>query len=230
MVEPTTYVVSDLHVGDARQSEATFYHLLDVLGDICRHWLPGDTLVLAGDAIDRTPAFKFNDRHRIFFRALKCFDNVIWLGGNHDWDWLGLEDSLATHIKWKQGHNFKSGGRTVHISHGHEEDFNATYFPWFDRVGGWFVRWCYRAFKVNFHKWFSPKSFKFGKMEQKLVDRYASADVVITGHTHFPGEYKLPEGDRVYINTGDWLDPDHCSLVAVRGGEAQLLAMPAPKQ
>jgi len=228
---PTTYTISDMHVGDVRQSARTFQHLLDTLRGLAKAFGPNDTLVLAGDVIDRTPAFKFNDRHRIFFKALQQFHTVIWLGGNHDWDWLGLEDSLATHIKWRQGYNFVSGGKKVHISHGHEEDFNATYFPWFDRVGGWFVRWCYRTFKINFHKWFSPKKFKFGKMEQKLMDRYQGADIVITGHTHFPGKHveTVAMNKRLYLNTGDWLDPGHCSLVKVSWGKAELFRIPSPR-
>lgn len=202
-------VISDTHIGD-RQANKNLPVLFNFLEKLDKNI----TLVLNGDIIDFSKTFYFDERHRIFLRIIQKFNKVIYIEGNHDWFVSGLKDVFPKLI-FKKQLLININSKLIRIFHGHTLDFFCSKFPRFVRSMTIFSDWVYKYTGINFQGLFYKHIQKyFLKMKARKITRLEMcANIIITGHTHFPQKMVINNVD--FYNSGDWLDSKNTACVII---------------
>lgn len=248
--EDRLIVTSDVHLGNLlSRSRAPFLDFLNAAADagfnLC---INGDGIDLAQLSLIRLTRDlgRFSDVLRRFAaRDLR----VHYVVGNHDivlehflHDWGGL--NVVPFL------NVESGSRRIRVEHGHIYDDMFVKHPGVyhacTAVGGW----CLTISPGLYHllksatdrmvRLLTRRRPGVGSAGTGSVDRIVGEpssfleaameiaargfDAVVFGHTHLPGEVRLPNG-AVYYNTGSWFfEPRYVEILA---GETRLLPVAA---
>jgi len=202
-------VLSDTHIGD-RRTDRHMDRLLEILAE---HADPATTLVLNGDVFDFARNLSFGESHRRFMAAARGFRETIYIEGNHDWFVAGIKDALPG-LRCCHRLRLTTPGGRFEMLHGHQQDRLAR------GMVGHMVVHINRAVqqltamdvqralqRTMVCQWFHDRQ------EIRLVRRSSWGDVVVAGHTHRPGVRKVD--GRTYVNTGAWLERDHCHYLLV---------------
>jgi len=189
-------IISDTHIGDIHAD-----HSLEKLFSFLYSLPTTINLVLNGDIIDIAKHSTFDDRHTKFFSILQRFKKVIYLQGNHDWKLSKLP--TLSNISYQNELIIKKD-KIILIKHGHVPTLFDASIRFFIRTN----KWIYKIFKINFQHVFGKLLSKsMLKRQEKYITSKANADILITGHTHAPKIQKLH--NKIYINTGDWVNEKH---------------------
>ena len=198
-------VISDTHIG-SRQSNVT----IDDIEKIITSENP-NLVVFNGDVIDLLVGKKSLE-HLVDLKSRWFRTKTIFLDGNHDecYD----EQRLFLRVD----------GKLIWISHGHEyENF---LFRLIDPITVKINELFIRMFGINMQKnireglvvqypegRFTPHLYK---QRQLAMKRFAIADIVVCGHTHYGEVTKV--GDKIYANCGCY-----GSYIVIENGEVSLM-------
>lgn len=226
-------VISDLHLGNpfskASREAANFLRAAAREGfDIC---INGDGLEIA-QASFRKLKVEIPELLRAIREVTHAGRSVYYVVGNHD---ILLEHFLEDWgaLKVAPFLNVHSAGTRIRIEHGH------LYDPFFVKspiayevlthLGGYLLKIhpaIYRAW-IAFERFRAQLRFRktgiLGEPTQFAEAAHALSqrgfDYVVFGHTHHPGETRLPDGNR-YLNSGSWLLSRH--FVRIENGAVRL--------
>ena len=180
-----------------------------------------DEIIICGDWIDlwyRTEAIM------AFFSILFFTDirkKLIYVTGNHDEDSLDLlSGEWNKELKVVKEYYIETKKGTIVFVHGHQADiWNSKYrwigkfltkvHAWFFKIFGWDIQHSLRGKLGRFYL------ERYRKRLAKIyIDR---ADILISGHTHHPGEFLISVGERVlkHWNAGDWIKNNTFAQVAI---------------
>ena len=205
MSEPASYIVSDLHLGNAYFHRDAFLAWLDALP-------PGARLVLNGDTLDNPDKPLPDDHARVLERlvAESARRPVVWVYGNHD-EGLDLRETGRIEFveRWELG-------RRLLALHGDELDavmprhglFKAAFKLFHKvRIGLGFPD----VHVANYAKKWALLYRVLNQHVARKAVRAARAlgfEAVACGHTHAAMDAEV-EGTR-YLNTGAWTEsPQH---------------------
>lgn len=215
-------VISDLHLGNpfSRSGNEVFRFLRWASEngyDVC---INGDGLEIA-----QSTFAKMTTEVPGFLRALsqvrKQGREVYYVVGNHD---IALEHFLDDWgmMKTSPFLNVSSGGKRIHIEHGHLYDpFFVRYPKLYEFLTALasiplkFFPSSYRLW-IQFERWKTSRRvrktgivgepYQFRRAASEIAQR--GFDAVVFGHTHHPGRIELENG-AVYLNSGSWLLTPH---------------------
>jgi UDP-2,3-diacylglucosamine hydrolase len=224
MPAPPALIASDAHLGaTSPRAEHAFLDFLDAVPDLT------DDLVLAGDVFDFwfeyhsvIPSRNFPALRRL--AALRDAGvRVRWVGGNHDaWGGAFLADTLG--IELIDGPLITEiGGRRTYLAHGDglaggdwgyrllkavtRSRAARQAFRWIHPdLGHWLARGASRTPEgpspLRPHE--ERRADRLAEHAHHLLERDASLDLVVFGHTHRPQLTEVETG-RYYLNAGDWI-------------------------
>lgn len=206
-------IISDLHIGD-RHSNRFLPSLFSLLEKYSQE--KNCCLILNGDAIDLAKTLEFDERHRMFFKIIKKFNEIVYIEGNHDWFMAGLKDAIPG-ISFKKEVLLHLDNKIIRVIHGHQTDFWVSKFPKFNRFLIRINRWIYNFINIDvqhlIRKTWLVQKFLLERQEKSLIREEYVANVLIAGHTHRPC---VKEYDGIlYYNTGDWVEADHRAFVVI---------------
>lgn len=209
MSETASYIVSDLHLGNAYFDRQAFLSWLDSLPR-------GARLVLNGDTID-DPRDPLPEAHRKVLERLvteSAQRPVVWVYGNHDED-LSLDDTGQIEFvdRW-------SLDQRLLALHGDELDsvmpkhglFKAT-FKFFHKI-----RIALGFPDVHVAHYAKKWGYLYRVLNEHVARRAVRAagelgfEAVVCGHTHAAMDIEV-DGRR-YLNTGAWTEKPHCYVRA----------------
>jgi len=215
-------VISDVHLGDWR-----FKHMTE-LGFILKA-AAADALILAGDIFDLMKCSKPTSLHVSFLEMTEHIRHKVFVVGNHELPcckftpgsyWWDLVSSYGFLIV--DSFIFRSGGRRIMVSHGHQFDFIPRYFPRLNWLIVKLQAFIDRLLRTDIQR--TLRRLIWSKHQLNGIDKkaieYAKplVDIFIMGHTHYPRVVRLD--DLLYINSGDWIE--NKTYVLVENGEAWL--------
>jgi len=206
-------VLSDLHIGDPRQSDAKIDRIVETI-----ETNRPDILVLNGDTIECDLATR--DQMYKLIDVCSNIDKVIVLEGNHD-------TKKTKYLAYTIGATYGSVLAGYSLASSYIVEHGSRFDSWWVRfpISGWsailFNRLIYNISNFDVQKWLRG----FGGINKKLEKQHKIArkawpdkNIVITGHTH------IPTGNNVrgkgYFNSGDWIY--HKSYVIIHNGKARL--------
>jgi UDP-2,3-diacylglucosamine hydrolase len=225
-----TLLFSDVHLNVARDGRETmdaftgFLRAIDpeetprvvVLGDLFDFWFEYRHVVFSG----------YFDVLRAFARLTDAGTEIHFVCGNHDF-WAGrfLRDDLGF-IIYPDGATLELDDRRMLLVHGDGINPADRSYRVYKRVARW--PWVVGAFRLLHPDWamavaqgvsrgsrhmtraddvsHGPEAEALRAFAREQLAR-GEADVVVCGHAHFPEitPYPTPDGEGLYINTGDWL-------------------------
>lgn len=234
-----TIWISDLHLG-TRECKAAF--LLDFL----RHH-DADTIYLVGDIVDGWALARswywdqhHNDVIQKLLRKARKGTQIIYIPGNHDEfarDYLGLRFGRVC-IKPSAVHT-TADGRQLLVLHGDEFDGVICHARWLSVLGARAYilslklnRWLNHLRRWRGRPYWSLAAYlkRRAKLAVQFIADFEAAvvreahahdvDGIVCGHIHF-AEMRTVH-DRLYINTGDWVE-SCTALVEYHDGRLELL-------
>lgn len=232
-----TIWLSDVHLG-ARDAKSQF--LLDFLiHNDSKH------LYLVGDIIDlwefRRRSWHWPSINReiidLVFQKAQKGTEVFYIPGNHDDAFRKFAGQKINGIKvCQQAVHTTADRRRFLVIHGDEFDPVATYSKWLSRLGSYAYGNLLRLNRYfNFFRrktggsYWSLSSFLKNKVKEvvKFVGNYKheiireaerqQVDGLICGHIHHASYERI--GDKIYSNTGDWMES--CTAL-VEGNDGKL--------
>ena len=208
-------VISDLHLGSGDQadrSRSRDERLLRHLDFLEAHF---EVIVLLGDIWETLASPLPMDRPRELARARAAHPAIaqrfrarpyLYIAGNHDLCATseGVQDQAV----------LESHGVRILLAHGHQFDPLVQRARWFTELVVWLVAWLTRVdgglvFRLYelLETWMRAWNHRPDRCRFQLAAieaaRQTAADVVVTGHTHFPT--LAWHGDRLFLNAG------HCT-------------------
>ncbi len=240
-----TIVVSDAHLivtpagRENMELLAAFLRGLDpsdvsrviVLGDLFDFWFEYKHVIFSG----------YFDVLRAFASLRDAGVELLFVCGNHDF-WAGrfLKQHLGFTV-YPDPVTLDIDGQRVHLAHGDGINPHDWRYHLYKRLARWRVAvWAFRLLHPDWamaiaqgvskgsRTMFSPsdpsKGSEVGPLRSYAERVLASgeADVVLCAHSHHPVEehFPTPDGQGLYINTGDWLW--HHTYVVGEGGSYRL--------
>jgi UDP-2,3-diacylglucosamine pyrophosphatase LpxH len=232
-------VISDLHLGNPAFLRS------DYLKSFIKHLSRKDaSLCINGDGIDllQCTTRKLVKDLRLAVKSLKDFisrgsKKIYYVVGNHD---IHLEPYLAELdiFSFTPFLEVVSGGRRIHIEHGHAYDQRYNYFPklyhHLSRVLGKLLIISPNLFHLFFRiEWFfhGRKNRKVNGPDSVLVDAHSNFsaarelftrgfDIVILAHTHLHG-LQVMENGKIFANAGAWTS-DKLHYLEIKQGAISL--------
>jgi UDP-2,3-diacylglucosamine pyrophosphatase LpxH len=199
MHKATHIIVSDLHVGSPYFRREAFLRFLEQLPD-------GAELILNGDTLD-DPGEPLSEADREILDRISELSgrrSVVWLRGNHDWDY---EPDLGVHGRWDSQYLLDN---RVLVAHGDCFDrlmpHCRLFINWFQKL----YRWRQRRGKPSMHvaeyarNWAILYRFlRWHVMGNALSQAGAmGCGSVVCGHVHYAEQGQADGVD--YFNTGTW--------------------------
>lgn len=212
----TAYIISDLHLGNARCRHGA------VLAFLAR--LPPDaSLILNGDVLDRSHHALPPEHEAVLERLWheSAQREVIWVRGNHD---ARYEPAAPSRIAMRD--SLVIEGRLL-VAHGHEFDTVMPYHRVFVRAFRLLHRLRIALGAESVHVAEFAKHFPtlYGVLRRSVSQNAAESarlhgcPAVTCGHTHYAEDITI-RGMR-YLNTGAWTEsPSYC--VEVNAAAIQL--------
>lgn len=222
--EDHLYVISDLHLGNPSFVQGKSFN--SFLSHLSKENI---TLCINGDGLDLLQLsfprlmldFPSTLKHIQDFVGVGGTNKIYYIVGNHDiYLEAFLEDSRIFNVV--PFLDVISGGKRIHIEHGHLYDRLFLYHPnlytqltklagmglklapWFFHLWDKTNRYL-ASIKNKRQAGGTPISFdrpNFMAAAKELLER--GFDTVIFGHTHRPGMHIMGDG-KIYINTGSWI-------------------------
>ncbi len=237
------YIVSDFHLSFSAKNPAEEKRNSDVTAFLGTLAGKADILILAGDIFDLWYDWQ-NTIIKGYFPVLKKLADLsesgcrlIFIAGNHDF-WFGnfLTSYLNCEI-YPEHFSEVIDNKRVFIAHGDEHTANDIRYHIFRSVLRHpIVRFLFASLHpeiaLRLGRLISRTSRKTSPEQKRKnpsnrssgLDRAArelagSHDLIVFGHSHKP--VKMPFGNALYVNTGDWLT--HRSYLLMNDGEVELL-------
>lgn len=214
-------IIGDTHIGDDRTNDnlpKLFLFLEKISKTNC-------SLILNGDIIDFARYLGFDERHRMFFKLLSKFKDIVYISGNHDWIIGGLKDCMPN-VSFVDNFELNAYNKRIKILHGHQIDFFAKRWPIVSKIIIKLNSIFYKLTGVDIERKIKGmrifKKYFFDKQEDKLITKYRKDfDILISGHTH--NCKNIYEENFIYMNPGDWIDD--CSYIMIDNGIAKLIKL-----
>lgn len=215
------YFISDLHIGDTGRAD-DFNREEELINFLDYVQARDGRLFLVGDIIEGLQMCLKKivwNRSKLLQRLFTDF-TFHYIVGNHDY----LPFARYFPSEWREA--------GIIIQHGHQFDKynrepNTCIGRWGAKLGGFFERilhpdsdrWCMELLELRKHITPAAEGYpgtygEYIKGAESLLQKAPQADVVIMGHTHRGGIWKLPHGG-IYANCGAWCGVAYPSYIKV---------------